>query len=118
MVDAAQRELAAIGVDQVPEVLLADAGYWHQDQMETIVDRGIQVLIPPDAGKRKGNRPGWKRGRRPPRPKPRPYATASMGSESSASVGESGVVRRPWASARGARPGRPRAVRRGSPTRR
>jgi hypothetical protein len=62
MVDAAQRELAAIGVDQVPEVLLADAGYWHQDQMETIVDRGIQVLIPPDAGKRKGNRPGWERG--------------------------------------------------------
>jgi hypothetical protein len=39
------------------------------------------------------------------------------GSESPASVGESGAVRRPWASARGARPG-PRAVRRGSPTHR
>jgi hypothetical protein len=27
--------------------------------MEAIVDRGIQVLIPPDAGKRAGARPGW-----------------------------------------------------------
>jgi hypothetical protein len=40
-------------------VLLADAGYWHQRQMENIIDRGIQVLIPPDASKRKGTRPGW-----------------------------------------------------------
>ena len=39
-------------------MLLADAGYWHQQQMERIVDRGIPVLIPPDA-KRKGTRPGW-----------------------------------------------------------
>jgi hypothetical protein len=37
----------------------ADAGYWHQVQMEAIVDRGMPVLIPPDAGKRKGSRPGW-----------------------------------------------------------
>ena len=27
--------------------------------MERIVDRGIQVLIPPDAKSRKGTRPGW-----------------------------------------------------------
>ena len=27
--------------------------------MEAIVDRGMPVLIPPDAGKRKGTRPGW-----------------------------------------------------------
>jgi transposase len=59
MVDAAQHELAAIGICDTPGVLLADAGYWHQDQMEQVVDRGIQVLIPPDAGNRKGNRPGW-----------------------------------------------------------
>ncbi len=62
MVDAAQHELATIGIRQAPTVLLADAGYWHQDQMEHIVDRGIQVLIPPDAGKRKGARPGWQGG--------------------------------------------------------
>jgi transposase len=59
MVDAAQAELAAIGIRETPTVLLADAGYWHQDQMQQIINRGIQVLIPPDAGNRKGNRPGW-----------------------------------------------------------
>src|SRR3982751_5230384 len=59
MLDAAQRELDAAGVTDTPEVLLADAGYWHHQQMERIVDRGIQVLIPPDAKSRKGTRPGW-----------------------------------------------------------
>jgi hypothetical protein len=38
---------------------LAEAGYWHQDQIENIIHRGIQVLIPPDAGKRRRNRPCW-----------------------------------------------------------
>ena len=59
IVDAAQRELEQAGVSDTPAVLLADAGYWHQVQMENIISRGIQVLIPPDAGKRKGTRPGW-----------------------------------------------------------
>ena len=59
MLDAAERELHAAGVTEVPEVLVADAGYWHQQQMERIVDRGIPVLIPPDAKSRKGTRPGW-----------------------------------------------------------
>jgi hypothetical protein len=59
MLDAAQRELAAAGVTDIPAVLLGDAGYWHQQQMEHIVDRGIAVLIPPDAKSRKGTRPGW-----------------------------------------------------------
>src|SRR5215213_2032646 len=54
MLDAAQHELRAAGVTDTPDVLLADAGYWHQQQMERIVDRGIQVLIPPDAKSRKG----------------------------------------------------------------
>ena len=43
-------------------MLLADAGHWHQHQMERIIDRGIAVLIPPDAGKRKGARRGWEGG--------------------------------------------------------
>jgi DDE family transposase len=30
--------------------------------MERIVAAGTQVLIPPDSGKRKGNRPGWSGG--------------------------------------------------------
>ena len=44
MVTAAQNELEQAGLDASPEVVLADAGYWHQAQMETIVNRGIQVL--------------------------------------------------------------------------
>src|SRR3954454_5285465 len=27
--------------------------------MDALVERGMQVLIPPDAGKRQGTRPGW-----------------------------------------------------------
>jgi transposase len=59
MLDATQRELEAAGVNEHPTVVIADAGYWHQQQMEHLVDRGIQVLIPPDAKSRKGSRPGW-----------------------------------------------------------
>jgi transposase len=59
MVKATRRELAAAGIADPPEVVLADAGYWHQAQMETITGGGTVVLIPPDAGKRKGARPGW-----------------------------------------------------------
>jgi hypothetical protein len=40
-------------------VVVADAGYWHQPQMENIVCRGTKVLIPPDSRKRQGTRPGW-----------------------------------------------------------
>jgi transposase len=61
MVDATERELAAIGAKS-PEVVVADAGYWHKRQMERVVDRGIQVLIPPDASGRKKPRPGWEGG--------------------------------------------------------
>jgi len=59
MLDATHRELEIAGVTEIPKVVLADAGYWHQDQMQSIVDRGIQVLIPPDSSRRKGARPGW-----------------------------------------------------------
>ena len=59
MVQAAQRELEAAGITEQPGVIVADAGYWHQQQMEHITGRGIPVLVPPDADKRKGTRPGW-----------------------------------------------------------
>jgi hypothetical protein len=59
MVGAVEAELEAAGVTEAPDVVLADAGYWHQKQMEGIVSRGTQVLIPPDSSKRKGTRPGW-----------------------------------------------------------
>lgn len=58
MVDAAEAELGQAGVSDKPRVALADAGYWHQKQMERIVSRGTQVLIPPDSSRRKGARPG------------------------------------------------------------
>jgi transposase len=62
MLDAAQRELTGAGVTETPGVLLADAGYWHTEQMQRVIDRGIEVLIPPDASKRKGPRRGWEGG--------------------------------------------------------
>ncbi len=59
MVKATETDLAAAGVTARPHVVIADAGYWHQAQMDGLINRGIGVLIPPDAGKRKGARPGW-----------------------------------------------------------
>jgi transposase len=59
---AALRELKDAGVTQRPETVLADAGYWHKKQIESIVSDGIQVLVPPDAGLREGARPGWEEG--------------------------------------------------------
>lgn len=61
MVDATEHELEQLGVES-PEVVLADTGYWHKRQMENIVNRGMQVLVPPDSGLRKGTRPGWDKG--------------------------------------------------------
>ena len=62
MVDAVERELAAVGVTESPETVLADPGYWHKQQMENVVCRGMQVLIPPDSGLRTNPRPGWDKG--------------------------------------------------------
>jgi hypothetical protein len=62
MVTATLRELEAAGIAEKPDLVLADAGYWHQQQMENVVSQGMQVLIPPDAAKRKGARPGWEGG--------------------------------------------------------
>jgi transposase len=59
MLNATRRELRAAGVAELPEVVVADAGYWHRVQMQALAGDGIQVLIPPDANKRKGARPGW-----------------------------------------------------------
>ena len=62
MVHATLRELHAAGIQQRPGVVLADAGYWHQVQMENVINHGMQVLIPPDAAGRQGARPGWEGG--------------------------------------------------------
>jgi transposase len=59
MLDAAHRELAHAGVEETPGVLLADAGYWHSEQMANVINRGIQVLIPPDTSRRRTTRRNW-----------------------------------------------------------
>lgn len=63
MVKATVEEMEKVGVTEAPETVVADAGYWHKQQIEKIVaDKHIQVLIPPDSGLRKGARPGWNKG--------------------------------------------------------
>jgi transposase len=59
MIKATERELENVGITERPKVIVADAGYWHQEQMDELVSRGMQVLIPPDAKKRQGARAGW-----------------------------------------------------------
>jgi transposase len=64
MIDTALQELEQAGVTEKPEIALADAGYWNEQHMDHVVgEHGIQVLIPPDSGKRQGERPGWTGGR-------------------------------------------------------
>jgi hypothetical protein len=62
MVRAAQTDLHYSGVTDTLNVVLADAGYWHHVQMKRLMSDGMQVLIPPDANKRNGERPGWQGG--------------------------------------------------------
>jgi hypothetical protein len=47
MVCAAERELAGVGVAEAPAVVVADAGYWHHEQVDRLTGRGIQVLTHP-----------------------------------------------------------------------
>ena len=63
MVDKAGAELAGAGITDQPGIVLADAGYWHGEQIDRLMGQGVKVLIPPDADKRRGTRPGWDGGR-------------------------------------------------------
>ncbi len=64
MVEATKKELEAIGVTETPGVAVADSGYWNEEQMDNVIaNEHVQVLIPPDAGKRDTPRPGWHGGR-------------------------------------------------------
>ena len=62
MLDTTLRHLERHGVTDMPDAVLGDAGYWHSRQIESIADRGIEVLIPPDGTMREGKRPGWENG--------------------------------------------------------
>jgi hypothetical protein len=50
MLETTLRELRQQGVDELPEAVIADAGYCHAAQMQAIAERGIEVLVPPDVG--------------------------------------------------------------------
>ena len=58
MVAATLRELEAAGIEERPGVVLADAGYWHQAQMENVINHGMSGPDPTGC-------------RRPPRRPPR-----------------------------------------------
>ena len=57
--NAARRELHQAGITELPKLVVADAGYWHTEQMQRLAAEGIPVLIPPDSGLRTTPRPGW-----------------------------------------------------------
>ena len=64
MIETAIDELHRVGVTYKPEVVVADAQYWNEQHIDYVVaEHGIPVLIPPDGGKRQGERPGWTGGR-------------------------------------------------------
>ena len=44
MVAAARGELEAIGVGELPRVVVADSGYWHTEQMHQLAADGIPVV--------------------------------------------------------------------------
>jgi len=56
MIAAAERELKEAGVEERPEVVLADAGYWANDHIDRLRERGLTPLVAADAHKRDGPR--------------------------------------------------------------
>jgi hypothetical protein len=58
---ATRAELAIAGIEERPEVLRADAGHWHDEQMEKVTASGVRLLCPPEAATRHGTRPGLER---------------------------------------------------------
>jgi transposase len=62
MLETTLEQLERHGVGEQPGAVIADAGYWHTAQMQSIAERGIEVLIPPDGNMREGTRPGWENG--------------------------------------------------------
>jgi transposase len=54
MVSSAERELEQAGVKAKPEVVLADAGYWSNDHIDSLRERGMIPIVAPDTTR---NRP-------------------------------------------------------------
>jgi Transposase DDE domain len=88
MLVATHQELEQAAIGDRPKIALADAGFWNEEHMDDLAAQGITELIPPDAGNRKGERPGWTGGRyswmrHVLRPRPAPSSTENAGSRSS-----------------------------------
>jgi hypothetical protein len=62
MLDVTLAHLRRHGITEQPDAVVGDAGYWHTRQIESIAERGIEVLVPPDGAARDGKRPGWENG--------------------------------------------------------
>jgi transposase len=56
MVSAAERALERAGVSESPEVVLADAGYWSNEHIDSLRERGITPLVAADAERSRGPR--------------------------------------------------------------
>src|SRR5437667_4028935 len=54
MVSSAERELEDAGVKDRPEVVLADAGYWSNNHIDALRERGMTPIVAPDTTR---NRP-------------------------------------------------------------
>jgi Transposase DDE domain len=54
MIAAAERELAGAGVEESPGVVLADAGYWSNDHIDSLRERGMIPIVAADTTR---NRP-------------------------------------------------------------
>jgi transposase len=64
MVTATLQELQRASIEQLPEAIAADAGYWNEQHMDEVTaNKHIPVLIPPDKGSRGTPRRGWTGGR-------------------------------------------------------
>ncbi len=58
MIAAAERELETAGVDANPGVVLADAGYWSNDHIDSLRGRGIVPIVAADTSRNRPRRPG------------------------------------------------------------
>ena len=64
MVTATLQEIERAGIEQRPDAVAADAGYWNEQHMDEVVaHKHIPVLIPPDKGSRGTHGSGWTGGR-------------------------------------------------------
>ncbi len=45
MISEAERELKEAGVEERPEVVLADAGYWSNEHIDRLRERGIMIAF-------------------------------------------------------------------------